>query len=286
MNISLVSTSFMRLPFRIQAIVIATILCSGWSALYSEEFIQFPTDNSFLPESWLKDPIEARIEPLDRELIDTAREIIQKGIEKYPKELIKEFLNGVHIVGSLRFYDVGYGGTYMSNAKRIALVYRSSFDPRGFEQRFHHEFSSILLKQNVLKFDAERWLAGNETSFVYRARGVIEEQSGDRSEATKVLEAEQKRTGGSGSSLLALDTQLMKVGFLTRYNRVSIEQDLNETAAHLFTNPDLWWFCHEHPRIDHKVDVLIDFYRALHPDFDRIYFRDLTLPTDTSSVTP
>ena len=90
------------------------------------------------------------------------------------------------------------------------------------------------------------------------------------------------KTGGSGSSLLVVDFELMKSGFLTPYNQVSIEQDLNETAAHLFTNPELWEYCRQYPRIDQKVDVLIDFYRRLAPSMDRLYFRRLTLgPTST-----
>ncbi len=79
----------------------------------------------------------------------------------------------------------------------------------------------------------------------------------------------------------------MKEGFLTQYNRVSIEQDLNETAAHLFTNPALWSYCRDYPRIDHKVDVLIDFYRSLNPLFDRYYFRELTIEkAEETPVTP
>lgn len=270
-------TVLIRLPgsFRSTRFVLVALLFLPLVTI-AEELIRFPREDSFLPVRWLEEPIEAEIEPLDEALIERARNIIERGVGKYPEEIIREFLSGIYLVGSLRFYDVGYGGTYMSNSSRIVLVYRETFDPVGFEQRFHHEFSSLLLEKNLEKFSEERWRAGNEVGFVYRAPGVIEEQTGDRSEATKALEAEQKRTGGSGSSLLALEPELMKEGFLTHYNRVSIEQDLNELAAHLFTNPDLWDFCRRYPRIDHKVDVLIDFYRNLHPQFDRLFFRRTT----------
>lgn len=240
--------------------------------------VRFPADPAFLPEDWIAAPISAHFEPLDPNLHAKAREIIERALAKYPESLLRSSLDGVYLVGSLRFYDVGYGGTYMANARRVALVYRESFQDVGFEQRFHHEFSSLLLKKNEAVFEEVRWKRGNGEGFVYRAPGVIEEQSGDRSEATKVLAEEQKKTGGSGSSLLRLDPTLMADGFLTPYNQVSVEQDLNETAAHLFTNPELWDFCRDHPRIDHKVDVLIDFYRELDPEFDRLYFRNLTQP--------
>jgi hypothetical protein len=249
----------------------------------AEPLVNFPEDRDFLPRSWTEAPINASIEPLDVTLRPAALGILEAALAKYPEKLRQRYLEGISVVGSLRFYDVGYGGTYMANSRRIVLVYRESFDARGFEQRFHHEFSSILLNQNEALFEPDRWTAANDPSFTYRAAGVVEEQDGDRSEATRVLAAEQEKTGGSGSSLLQVDFGLMKTGFLTPYNQVSIEQDLNETAAHLFTNPELWEFCRQYPRIDQKVDVLIDFYRRLDPKMDRLYFRRMTLgPTSTT----
>ncbi len=242
--------------------------------------IDFPADASFLPGKWREDPIQAEVTLLDTALNGRAEEIIKKALQKYPEALLEKYLKSVSIVGSLRFYKVNYGGTYMANSKRIVLVYRKTFDPRGFEQRLHHEFSSILLKLNEPSFENSRWIASNKPDFAYRAGGIIEKQTGDRSEATKVLAAEQKRTGGSGSSLLNLNAAFMEEGFLTQYNRVSVEQDLNETAAHLFTNPEIWRFCQMYPRLDQKIDVLIDFYRGLDPQMDRLYFRDLTKVKD------
>lgn len=245
-------------------------------AFASEKLITFPEDPGFLPRSWIAAPIDAEMVPLENELREQAASIIRRALSKYPLKLRDRFLQGVFVVGGLRFYDVGYGGTYMANSRCIILVYRENFDARGFEQRFHHEFSSLLLKQNKSLFESERWSAANHSDFSYRAGGVLEEQAGDRSEATRVLQAEQKKTGGSGSGLLQLDIVLMKDGFLTAYNMVSIEQDLNEVAAHLFTNHELWEICRRYPRIDQKVDVLIDFYRRLDNSMDRLFFRELT----------
>ena len=263
---------------RLSLTVLTALLLLACQGADSSDWIHFPGDNEFLPKSWIADPIGATSEPLDQSLQAPAAAILEEALAKYPEAILEEFLDGIFVVGSLRFYDVGYGGTYMANARRVVLVYRDSFSDRGFEQRFHHEFSSLLLKRNEAIFEEERWLEGNQPDFRYRAPGVIEKQSGDRSEATRVLAAEQERTGGSGSSLLRLDPELMEEGFLTPYNLVSIEQDLNETAAHLFTNPELWKYCERYPRIDHKVDVLIDFYRSLDARFDRLYFRALTSP--------
>lgn len=262
--------------------LLATLILVAGSTPGAEPTVTFPEDRSFLPKAWTEAPINATFTPLDPKLRLAALGILEAALAKYPESLRQRYLGGVSVVGSLRFYDVGYGGTYMANSRRIVLVYRETFDARGFEQRFHHEFSSILLKQNEDSFESERWTSANDPAFTYRAAGIVEEQTGDRSEATRVLAAEQEKTGGSGSNLLLVDFALMKSGFLTAYNQVSIEQDLNETAAHLFTNPELWEYCRQYPRIDQKVDVLIDFYRRLAPTMDRLYFRRLTLgPTST-----
>ncbi len=255
---------------------LALLACALPGAIRGESLVAFPEDRGFLPKSWLEDPIDARIDPLAPGLRLAALGILEAALAKYPKELLDRSLGGVSVVGSLRFYDIAYGGTYLGNSRRIVLVYRETFDARGFEQRFHHEFSSILLKQHEALFDQRRWTSANEPGFSYRAAGVVEEQFGDRSEATRVLADEQQKTGGTGSSLLHLDPKLMHAGFLTAYNQVSIEQDLNETAAHLFTNPDLWRLCQAHPRIDQKVDVLIDFYQRIDARMDRLHFRRLT----------
>jgi len=267
-------------------ILLLLLLVTGLNRVRGDEaLITFPEDRGFLPKSWVTAPIDATMEPLKKELHEEASGIIHAALAKYPVELRERFLQGVFVVGGLRFYDVGYGGTYMANSRRIVLVYRESFEERGFEQRFHHEFSSLLLKQNESLFEADRWTSANDPEFIYRAGGVVEEQSGDRSEATKVLEAEQRKTGGSGSSLLQLDLVLMEDGFLTPYNMVSVEQDLNEMAAHLFTNHELWEMCRRYPRIDQKVDALIDFYRRLDKSMDRLFFRQLT-PPPAQKATP
>lgn len=246
--------------------------------------IDFPEDVTSFPESWKAEPITAEVEALDESLRPIAKTIIETALEKYPLELRTKYLSGVSLVGSLKFYGVAYGGTYMSNSQRIVLVYRKGFNAVGFEQRLHHEFSSILVKKNMEIFDEDRWKKGNEETFSYRAEGVIEEKVGERSEATKVLEAEQKKSGGGGSGLLKVKPELMERGFLTAYNQVSIEQDVNELAAHLFTNPRIWEYSRDYRGIDHKVDVLIDFYRALNPALDRIHFRNITEPREPAEI--
>ena len=124
--------------------------------VHSEDFIRFPANDSFLPASWAEEPIKAEIEPLDEALQATASEILKAALVKYPESLLKEFLDGIYVVGSLRFYGVGYGGTYMANAERIIHVYHYSYDTHEFEQHFHHEFSCMHVRKNEGSFEQTR----------------------------------------------------------------------------------------------------------------------------------
>ncbi|MEM9280687.1 MAG: hypothetical protein AAGA96_02580, partial [Verrucomicrobiota bacterium] len=145
------------------------LLVGSLPVFAADERIGFPVDHSFLPKSWIAEPIAARIEPLEANHQNAAKRIISRALAKYPPGILDQFLEGVQIVGSLKFYNVGYGGTYMANGRQVVLVYRPTFDPRGFEQRFHHEFASILLKKNEDIFDGDRWRQSNSKTFSYRA---------------------------------------------------------------------------------------------------------------------
>ncbi|NNE91396.1 MAG: hypothetical protein HKN23_07095 [Verrucomicrobiales bacterium] len=246
------------------------------SGLLAQDLVSFPTTTNFLPRNWQRAPIDARISPLPGSLHEKSKTIVERALAKYPGSLIRRNLKGVRLVSSLEFYGIEYGGTYMPHSRIIILAYDSRFNDRGFEQRFHHEFSSVLLQSYENKFDDKRWKSANPPSFSYRSNGVIENGHSGQSEATKMLGEEQRKTGGDGSSLLELNSGLMTQGFLTRYNQVSIEQDVNETAAHLFTNPEIWTYCERHPRLDLKVDVLIDFYTQIDPALNRLHFRRIT----------
>lgn len=258
------------------AICLLLVLRPFLAAGQDENLIDFPAGGQSLPAAWRQAPISAKVLPLASQHREYASKLIQRALSKYPAQVIAAHLEGVSLVGGLEFYQVTYGGTYLATGKRILLVYKPHFEPRAFEQRFHHEFSSLLLRAHQREFEARRWTAANPPGFRYRSPGLIESSNGHRPQATQVIAEEQKKTGGSGSTLLQLDPALMGDGFLTAYNRISAEQDVNETAAHLFTNPRLWDLCAEHPRIDQKVDVLIDFYRRIDPLMDRVYFRNLT----------
>lgn len=257
----------------------------GISLGFSEDRIIFPKNTDFLPEHWREEPISAAIVPLSDPSREIVTQILTRAFSKYPPEILQQNLSKVAVVESLKFYGVAYGGTYIIAAQQIVLVYRPLFTAQGFEQRFHHEFSSILLQKNKPEFDLNHWSSANSPGTAYRVDGVIEEPVQEQSESTKVLAEAQKKTGGSGAELLNLDPDLMKLGYLTQYNQVSVEQDVNEVAAHLFTNPEIWDFCRRYPRIDQKVHVLIDFYQKIDPGMDRIFFRKLTL-NPTASPEP
>ena len=93
--------------------------------------LSFPKDDSFLPQDWKVDPISAQITPIAPAEIEKATEILEAGLAKYPSAVLGRFLNKVRVVGSLRFYDVGYGGTFL----RYYLVQALINPAKGFQAR-------------------------------------------------------------------------------------------------------------------------------------------------------
>src|SRR5215218_7736508 len=109
--------------------------------------IKFTYTQTIYPESWRLVPISGQGESLAKEEIHRSRLIIARSLKKYPVSVLSTNLSGIYVLKSLKFYDVGYGGTnstddvYITN-NGIAMGYTDAY----VEQTFHHEFSSILFR--------------------------------------------------------------------------------------------------------------------------------------------
>ena len=76
----------------------------------------------------------------------------------------------------------------------------------------------------------------------------------------------------AGSPYLA--TNFLADGFVCSYGKVNPENDINTYAMWLFTRSD--WMRRQaghHPRMQRKLEVLMDFYGRLDPGFTRRFFR-------------
>jgi len=183
-------------------------------------------------------------------------EIVQTALNKYPKDILENNLFEIYVLKSLSFYGQPFGGTSSNNQIFITNAGRDKgYDSEFIERAFHHEFSSILLRNYFTCFNSDQWEATN--TGVYGTGGI---------NAIKTNQASKK-----------IDQALLRRGFLYQYATSSLENDFNAFAENLFAPNEAF-----EKIIDSKMDKIlqkyimaIEFYYCIHPHFDEVFFNGL-----------
>ncbi len=221
--------------------------------------VGFAYSDEIFPASWRPSPINATGKQIDPAEISRSKSIVANALGKYPDKVLEYNLKAVYILKSMKFFDVGYGGTnsntavYLTN-DGISLGYTDKY----LEQTFHHEFSSILLRGYARFFDSVAWKAANAPGFVYT----------DRENGVGAIR--------NNESSQSLDPELSEKGFVAQYARSSIENDVNSIAQNLFCpEKEFWSIVDRFPRVKQKTKLLITFYNQLNPRFTEEWFRKM-----------
>lgn len=221
--------------------------------------ISFDYSKAIFPESWQSAPINAEAQPISVREVRRCKEVMSKAIAKYPLAALSKHLKAVYFLRSMKFYDVGYGGTnstdilYLTN-NGSSLGYTNHY----IEQTFHHEYSSILYRKFPRYLDEAGWKNANFPGFDYN----------DPENGVGAIRNNQ--------SSQDLDTALCAKGFLTQYSMSGMENDLNTFAQNLFSpSKGFWELVDTYPRINKKAKLLIEFYYKIDPLFTEDYFRKL-----------
>ncbi|MEI6883785.1 MAG: hypothetical protein WCO02_04815 [Bacteroidota bacterium] len=217
----------------------------------------FPTDTRIFPQQWSGKKVNPDVRPVSPEEFGRLEDLITHALSKYPVELLNNYLDKVFVVKSMRFYGLPYGGTnYQHSIFLSDDTDNQWFTDDYIEQVFHHEFSSILIRNFSLYFDKTRWLALNPPSFRYGKGGA---------------EAIQ-----NGVSSMSLDPDLIEKGFLSQYSTASLEEDINVFAQNIFTGGrEFWRLVELNDTIREKTRIMIKFYHSIDPMFTEAYFRSL-----------
>jgi hypothetical protein len=221
--------------------------------------VSYDYSPAIFPDTWRIKPINAQAEKIVTSEVERTKSIISRAFSKYPAELLKDNLRAVYFVKSMKFYNVGYGGTNSSDA--IYLTdggFLHGYTDSYLEQTFHHEFSSILFRNFITFIDTIAWTKANEKDFRYydpdNGVGAIKKHRSSQ----------------------VINLTLCNKGFLTEYAMSSIENDLNTVAQQLFLpSKNFWKIADTCPRIRMKTQLLINFYNTLNPLFTESYFRKL-----------
>ena len=224
--------------------------------------VRFDYDSSIFPESWRVAPINGWGESIVANEIERTEKVIRKALNKYPAIVLESNLKAVFYLKSMKFYEIGFGGTNSDNALYLTndgvdLGYTDAY----LEQTFHHEFSSILFRNFPALLDTTAWNAANVKGFIYN----------DPEDGVGAIRSNQ--------SSQSFDTVLCARGCLTQYTLSSLENDLNTIAQNLFRpDPGFWEIVESYPLIRKKVSLLIEFYLRIHSKFTEAYFRQFATP--------
>jgi len=222
-------------------------------------FVRFSYSTSIFPESWQAAPINAKGEQLSATEIQRCKAVMVKAVNKYPPGALKNELTVVYFLKSMKFYNVGYGGTNSTDALYLTNDgIDNGYNDLYLEQTFHHEYSSILLRNHPAYFNEGEWKKTNIPGFDYNdpENGVGAIRNNESSQD--------------------LDTALCKKGFLTQYSLSGMENDINTFAQNIFSpSPGFWEIVDQYPRITRKFKLFVAFYHKIDPLFTENYFRKL-----------
>jgi hypothetical protein len=184
--------------------------------------VGFTVTRCTFPKRWTRKEVDALATPLPDTSVRHAAEVLKCALSKYPEELTARYLKNIYVFKSMEFNGYPYGGTY--SVKKIYLTFDEAnpMNNGGFlEERLHHEFSSILWRENPGRLDTVAWKTFNAAGFVYGEGGADAIRSGIAS-----METEPGYFG---------------IGFINRYSMADIEQDINVIAQKLFCGDPAFW---------------------------------------------
>jgi hypothetical protein len=219
--------------------------------------IRCEVDDSMFPASWKSSEIGATATPLRKDEVARATRIATAAISLYPTGLLRKNLKAVYFADEITFFGLGYGGTNSRDTVYIAdRGAENGFSDAFLARTFHHEFSSILLRNYTSRFDADEWVAANGSAVRYGEGGIAALRNGS--------------TDTNYNEKYHVD------GFLNQYATSSIEEDFNTFAEGVFSGDRAFWtLVDRFPKVARKTGLIVDFYRSLDPGLDEAFFRSL-----------
>ena len=206
---------------------------------------------------WRKAPVNAFAENLDKDEVQRSTEAMRNALNKYPQSLLSNNLDRIYILKNLEFHGTSFGGTYCYDDVYINNLGRGQGYTKLFlEASFHHEFSSILLKEYAFPYD--RWNALNPADFNYKDGGL-----------NALINKSHISSG------LEEDKLLHTQGFLNKYATSEIEEDINTYSEWIFSEPEKFqMYMKKYPIVAKKFEVWLSFYHKVNPAYTESFFLD------------
>ncbi len=196
----------------------------------------------------------SKVTPIRHRVLLRYPDFLKRALEKYPIDVIKNYLNVIQFVGKIEDGDSsGYWGTYDPFRRIIYLVDNGEKNEDQAMGTFHHEFSSLLLKSH--SFWINLWTDHHPENFKYYED--IYDTWNEVIEAARAFK----------------DVDCYKKGIVANYGLTGFENDFNEYSEMIFAYPQKFkQIMEQYPRVRGKFLVWLDFYQKVDPIFTEEYF--------------
>ena len=221
------------------------------SSKYGIRIVYEIGEDFFLPLNSLSN--NSTLEPIRHRVLIRYPQILQKAFDKYPVQVIKDHLKAIYFAGVFEDDGLKYSGTYDQYRKIVYIVDNGQKNDTRAMRTFHHEFSSLLLKNHPFWIDL--WIDNNPKNFRYFR---------EKYSWTTIVKKVNLITKGS--------EQDYEKGFMRVHGQTSIENDFNEYSGMILTNPEKFKkLMDKYPRLRGKFLVWLKFYHEIDPIFTEEY---------------
>lgn len=219
-------------------------------SLLWKKLVIYDGKTGIFPASWLDKKIKANATPPDTTGFHRDSVFIAKAFSNYPDEILIKQVRKIYLVGRLRFNGQSFFGTNSRYDLYIALDKNDEI-----ERTFHHEFSSILYRNNPESKMQEEW----------------------QRLSPELLSTSSAKAMKAGYSSTEYVPELLEKGYLSPYSLSNWENDFNMYAEELFCGGKTFWtLADKYPKLLQKTRLIIRFYKEkVWGGFDETYFRSL-----------
>lgn len=219
------------------------------SLLWKKVFL-YDGKSTIFPASWLDKKINAKATAADTAGFHNDSVFIAKAFSKYPDDIIIKEVKKIQLLGRLRFNGENFFGTNSRYDLYIALE-----DNDEIERTFHHEFSSMLLRNHPSYKTEEEW----------------------KKLSPELLSTSSAAAMKAGYYSTDYAPELLEKGYISKYSLSNWENDFNMYAEEIFCGGKTFWqLADKYPKLLQKTKLIIRFYQEkIWSGFDEVYFRAL-----------
>ena len=122
----------------------------------AETAVLFKANKRSFPCKWRNERINPEFTLLPPSEYARTQQVLDTALNKYPAEVLKKNLKRIHVMQSLRFFGLDFGGTYFKRDIYISNNgTENGYTTTYLEGTFHHSYLVILHSRHLLLYQVK-----------------------------------------------------------------------------------------------------------------------------------